>query len=123
MNKSELVNEITKNTTLTQKVVAETIDSFMDIIKKILKKGDKITLAGFGTFKVSERKATTGINPQTTANALIKFGAGLQTLDFEFFDTQVWGLAVDPSTPSLEWGTSQVGQDVILTIIGYEIYL
>ena len=67
MNKSELVNEITKNTTLTQKVVAETIDSFMDIIKKILKKGDKITLAGFGTFKVSERKATTGINPQTKA--------------------------------------------------------
>ena len=64
-----------------------------------------------------------GINPQTTANALIKFGAGLQTVDFQFFDTQVWGMAINPVIPSLEWGTSQASQDVILTIIGYNLNL
>jgi len=37
----------------------------MDVVKKTLKKGDKITLVGFGTFQVRNRKATTGINPQT----------------------------------------------------------
>jgi DNA-binding protein HU-beta len=37
----------------------------MDVVKKTLKKGEKITLVGFGTFQVRQRKATTGINPQT----------------------------------------------------------
>lgn len=65
MNKSELVGEIAKKTKLTQKSVGETLDTFMDVVKKTLKKGEKITLVGFGTFQVKERKATTGINPQT----------------------------------------------------------
>jgi len=64
-----------------------------------------------------------GINPQTTANSLLKYGSGLSTEDFQFYDFQVWGMAIDPSTPSLEWGTSVVGQDVTLSIIGYNIYL
>jgi DNA-binding protein HU-beta len=65
MNKSELVAEIAKNTKLTQKTVAETLDSFMDTVRDTLKKGEKITLVGFGTFQVRQRKATTGVNPKT----------------------------------------------------------
>jgi DNA-binding protein HU-beta len=65
MNKSELISEVAKKTNLTQKDVGKTIEAFMDVIKDTLKKGDKITLVGFGTFEVRKRKATTGINPQT----------------------------------------------------------
>ncbi len=88
MNKAELVSEIAKNTKLTQKVVAETLDSFMEIVKKTLKKGDKITLVGFGTFQVKDRKATTGINPQTKKKiqipakkvAKLKFSDGINDM-------------------------------------------
>ncbi len=65
MNKSELISEVAKKTNLTQKDIGKTIEAFMDVIKDTLKKGDKITLVGFGTFEVRKRKATTGINPQT----------------------------------------------------------
>jgi DNA-binding protein HU-beta len=65
MNKKELVQEISKNVTTSQKNIDEILKSFMDVVKKALKKGDKVTLVGFGTFMVKKRKATTGINPQT----------------------------------------------------------
>ncbi len=65
MNKSEVISEISKKTNLTQKDVGKTLEAFMDVVKNTLKKGDKITLVGFGTFEVRKRKATTGINPQT----------------------------------------------------------
>jgi len=65
MNKAELVAEIAKGTKLTRKEVETSLNTFMDVVKKTLKKGDKITLVGFGTFQVRNRKATTGINPQT----------------------------------------------------------
>ncbi len=65
MNKKELVQEISKNVSTSQKNIDEILKSFMDVVKKALKKGDKVTLVGFGTFMVKKRKATTGINPQT----------------------------------------------------------
>jgi DNA-binding protein HU-beta len=65
MNKKELVQEISKNVTTSQKNIDEILKAFMDVIKKALKKGEKVTLVGFGTFMVKKRKATTGINPQT----------------------------------------------------------
>lgn len=65
MNKAELVAEIAKGTKLTRKEVETSLNTFMDVVKKTLKKGDKITLVGFGTFQIRNRKATTGINPQT----------------------------------------------------------
>ena len=54
----------------------------MDIIKKTLKKGDKVGLVGFGTFQVGKRKARKGRNPQTgkeiniAAKKVVKFKAG-----------------------------------------------
>lgn len=65
MNKKELIQEIAKKVKEPQKVIDEIIKTFIDVVKKNLKKGKKVTLVGFGTFMVKERKATTGINPQT----------------------------------------------------------
>ncbi len=67
MNKNELVNEIAKKTALTQKIIHDTINAFIETTTTALTKGDKITLVGFGTFQVRQRKATTGINPKTKA--------------------------------------------------------
>jgi DNA-binding protein HU-beta len=65
MNKKELIGEISKITKLTQKEVDEVLKTFMDVVKGSLKKSEKITLVGFGTFMVRDRKATTGVNPRT----------------------------------------------------------
>jgi DNA-binding protein HU-beta len=65
MNKKELVKEIAKKVDVSQKTVDEVIKTFTEVVKKALKKGQKVTLVGFGTFQVRKRKATTVINPQT----------------------------------------------------------
>jgi nucleoid DNA-binding protein len=71
MNKSELINEMAKN--LNSKKEAEAcLDSLLGAITQGLKKGDKITLTGFGTFKVAKRKARTGRNPRTGEKIKIK---------------------------------------------------
>lgn len=71
MNKSELIEEMAKN--LSSKKEAESaLDSLLSAITTGLKKGDKITLTGFGTFKVSKRKARTGRNPRTGEAIKIK---------------------------------------------------
>lgn len=64
MNKSELIAEMA--IAMNSKKEAESaLNSLLDSISAVLKKGDKITLPGFGTFKVSKRKARTGRNPRT----------------------------------------------------------
>ncbi len=65
MNKAQLIEAVSKQTKLT-KVDAESIlNSAIDAIKKSVKKGDDVTLIGFGTFTKTKRKARTGRNPQT----------------------------------------------------------
>ena len=64
MNKGDLVNEMAK-VLGTKKDAQSAVDSFLTIITEALKKKDTVTLVGFGTFKVSERKARTGRNPKT----------------------------------------------------------
>ena len=71
MNKAELINEM--SSVLNSKKEAEAVlDSLLSNITQALKKGDKVTLTGFGTFKVSKRKARTGINPRTGEKIKIK---------------------------------------------------
>ncbi len=65
MNKADLIENVAKAAELTKTQAATAIDSFMASIEKALKKGDKITLVGFGTFSVSVRKAREGRNPAT----------------------------------------------------------
>ncbi|MCL5409201.1 MAG: HU family DNA-binding protein [Candidatus Omnitrophica bacterium] len=64
MNKSELIESVAK-VLPTKKDAASAVDTVFDAIKSSLKKGNPVTLIGFGTFKVSKRKARTGRNPQT----------------------------------------------------------
>lgn len=71
MNKAELVDHIAGETGLTKKSVADVLESLMGGVMKVVKKGDAVTLTGFGTFKASKRSARTGRNPQTGASIKI----------------------------------------------------
>jgi len=64
MNKSDLINEVGK-VVGTKKAAREAVDCILSTITKNLKKKKKVTLIGFGTFKVTKRKARKGTNPQT----------------------------------------------------------
>lgn len=65
MNKSQLVEAVAEHTELTKTNIEEILNSALDLIKKSVKKGDDVTLVGFGTFTKSKRKARIGRNPQT----------------------------------------------------------
>lgn len=71
MTKAELINEMAK-TLSSQKEAKKVLESMLSTITQALKKGDTVTISGFGTFKVSERKARTGRNPQTGKEMIIK---------------------------------------------------
>ncbi len=71
MSKQELVNYVADKTGLSKKDSEAALSSFVDGVKSALKKGDSVTLVGFGTFSVSHRKARTGRNPQTGATIQI----------------------------------------------------
>lgn len=65
MNKSELVNAIATSTGLTKAAAGRAVDATTAAITNTLKKGEAVTLVGFGTFKVSQRAARNGRNPRT----------------------------------------------------------
>lgn len=67
MKKVELVEAVATNAGLTKSDALKAIDATFEAITGALKKGDKITLIGFGTFSVSKREARVGRNPQTGA--------------------------------------------------------
>jgi DNA-binding protein HU-beta len=72
MNKAELIARISEDAGITKTQAGATLDSFTEAVGKTLKKGDKVTLVGFGTFSVSKRAARNGRNPQTGATIKIK---------------------------------------------------
>lgn len=72
MNKTELVSALAKTASMTQKDVAKVLEIFIETVSKTLKKGEDVTLVGFGTFKVGKRAARTGRNPKTGAPIQIK---------------------------------------------------
>jgi nucleoid DNA-binding protein len=71
MNKADLVNEVAK-VVKTKKEAQAAVDCVFATITNALKKGGAVTLVGFGTFKVQERKARKGRNPQTGAEIFIQ---------------------------------------------------
>jgi len=81
MNKKDLVNEVAKVVS-TKKEAHAALDCVISSITKSLKKGEDVTLTGFGTFKVVKRKARKGRNPRTgeilkiKASKAPKFSAG-----------------------------------------------
>ena len=80
MKKADLINELAK-VTATKKEAAMTVEIFINLIKKTLKKQEYIYLSGFGTFTTVKRKARKGRNPKTgeavkiAARVLPKFKA------------------------------------------------
>ncbi|HEY9114060.1 MAG TPA: HU family DNA-binding protein [Bacteroidales bacterium] len=72
MNKSDLVDAIAKEAGLTKAQAAKAINSYHETVKKAMKKGDSVSLVGFGTYTTAQRKARTGRNPQTGAALKIK---------------------------------------------------
>ena len=71
MNKGDLVNEVAKVVS-TKKEAQAAVDCVFETITKTLKKKGEVTLMGFGTFKVSKRKARKGRNPKTGEEIKIK---------------------------------------------------
>jgi DNA-binding protein HU-beta len=65
MTKAELIARIAKDCKISKALAEKTLNSATDNVTKTLKKKDKITLTGFGTFSSSKRKARKGRNPQT----------------------------------------------------------
>ena len=72
MNKAELIAHIADNAEITKTQANASVDAFIEAVTKALKKGDKVTLVGFGTFSVSKRAARMGINPKTQVKIKIK---------------------------------------------------
>ncbi len=71
MNKGDLVKEVAK-VVKTKKEAQAALDCVISSISKALKKGESVTLTGFGTFKVVKRKARKGHNPRTGEAIKIK---------------------------------------------------
>ncbi len=71
MNKSELVDAIAAGADISKAAASRALDAMTSSVCEALKKGDQVTLIGFGTFAVKERAARTGRNPQTGAEIKI----------------------------------------------------
>ncbi len=67
MNKSELIDAIASTASLSKADATKALDAVISSVGEALKKGDSVTLVGFGTFSVKERAARTGRNPKTGA--------------------------------------------------------
>lgn len=65
MNKSELIDSLSEETTFSKKDVARVVESLTRIVERTLKKGEKVSITGFGSFWLSKRPARKGINPST----------------------------------------------------------
>jgi len=65
MNKADLVKEVANHTGLTKKISREAINAVISAITNSLAREDRVTLVGFGTFRVAKRKARRGVNPRT----------------------------------------------------------
>jgi len=82
MNKSELIDAMASDAGISKAAAKKALESFTENVTAALKKGDKVSLVGWGTFSVSKRAARTGRNPQTgdtiqiAAKNVAKFKAG-----------------------------------------------
>jgi len=82
MNKGDLIHHVAKDSKITKAQAARAIDSLVDNITRMLKKGERTSLVGFGTFTIARRKARAGRNPQTgepiriPAKRVVKFTPG-----------------------------------------------
>lgn len=86
MNKAELIDAVADAADISKAAAARSVDTVLDVITESLKKGQAVTLVGFGTFSTRRREARTGRNPRTgeaiqigASNlAVFKAGKGLK---------------------------------------------
>jgi DNA-binding protein HU-beta len=71
VNKSELIDAIAADAGLSKADAGKALDATLAAVTGALKKGDTVSLVGFGTFQVKDRAARTGRNPQTGATIQI----------------------------------------------------
>ncbi|MEI2794279.1 HU family DNA-binding protein [Pseudoxanthomonas sp. F11] len=72
MNKTELIDAVADEAEVSKAEAGRAVDAVISSITKALKKGDSVTLVGFGTFQVRKRAARTGRNPKTGDTIKIK---------------------------------------------------
>ena len=72
IKKSQLAEKLAEKLGVSKKQSLEWIDAFTEEITKVLRTGDKVNIAGFGIFKVADRKAREGVNPRTGEKIHIK---------------------------------------------------
>lgn len=84
MNKAELVDAMASEAGISKADAKKALDGFINATRSALKKGDRLSLIGFGSFSISKRSARTGRNPQTgkeiqiAAKNVVKFKAGAE---------------------------------------------
>lgn len=84
MNKTELIDAMAADAGITKAAAKKALESFLDNVGQSLKKGNRVSLVGFGSWAVSERFAREGRNPQTgktikiAAKKVVKFKAGAE---------------------------------------------
>ena len=82
MNKSDLIDGMASDAGITKAAAKKALESFLGNVEKSLKKGNRVSLVGFGSWSVSRRAAREGRNPQTgktikiAAKNVVKFKAG-----------------------------------------------
>jgi len=72
MNKTDLIDYIAENTELTKADSGRALSAFLNAVKEALANGEDVTIIGFGTFTITERKARDGRNPRTGKKIKIK---------------------------------------------------
>ena len=87
MNKADLINMVAEEVNMTKTQATETVNTVFECIGETLKDGTKVSLTGFGTFTLNNRKARMGRNPQTgaaikiPAKNVVKFKPGKELND------------------------------------------
>ena len=84
MNKSDLIDAMAEDAGITKAAAKKALESFLENVEGALKKGNRVSLVGFGSWSVSRRAAREGRNPQTgktikiAAKNVVKFKAGAE---------------------------------------------
>lgn len=87
MTKAEIIDKVAREVKVTKKAATQAFDTVIGSLKEALQKGERVTVVGFGSFSVIERKARKGRNPQTgkemkiAARKAPKFVPGKQLKD------------------------------------------
>lgn len=71
MNKAELIASVAEKSTMTKKAASEAVEAVFATISETLAKEEKVTIVGFGTFEVRDRKERKGVNPATKEEIMI----------------------------------------------------